>query len=117
MISELENICSFANNNQEVKDEKYLAKKNEHCNKLRDISLQLKESTNSNLKNFQKFSNDLIRIEENVSDSQKFLPSWNNWLAAQKKVTDNRLITREQVDNWIERANREFNFFIKQLKM
>ncbi|NET17560.1 MAG: hypothetical protein F6K08_34450 [Okeania sp. SIO1H6] len=116
LISELENICSLANNNQEVKDEKYLAKKNEHCNKLRDIFLPLKESTNSNLKNFQKFSNDLIRIEENVSDSQRFLPSWNNWLAAQKKVTDNRLITREQVDNWIERANRELNFVYQTIE-
>ncbi|NER02229.1 MAG: hypothetical protein F6K17_06100 [Okeania sp. SIO3C4] len=116
LISELENICSLANNNQEVKDEKYLAKKNEHCNKLRDIFLQLKESTNSNLNNFQKFSNDLIRIEENVSDSQIFLPSWNNWLAAQKKVVDTRLITREQVDNWIERANRELDFVYQTIE-
>lgn len=110
LISELENICSLANNNQEVGDEKYLAKKNEYCNKLRNLSLQLKESTNSNSNNFQKFSNNLIRIEENVSDAKRFLPSWNNWLAAQKKVVDTRLITREQIDNWIERANRELDF-------
>ncbi|NEQ34896.1 MAG: hypothetical protein F6K40_00650 [Okeania sp. SIO3I5] len=116
LISELENICNSANNSQEVDDEKYLAKKNEHCNKLRDISLQLKESTNSNSNNFQKFSNDLIRIGENVSYSKRFLPSWNNWLAAQKNVVDSRVISREQVDNWIERANRELDFVYQTIE-
>ena len=78
--------------------------------------MQLKESTNSSSNNFQKFSNDLIRIEKNVSDAKRFLLSWNNWLAAQKKVTDNRVITREQVDNWIERANRELDFVYKTIE-
>ena len=77
--------------------------------------MPLKESTNSSSNNFKIFSNNLIRIEENVSDAKRFLPSWNNWLAAQKKVVDTRLITREQIDNWIECANRELDFVIKQL--
>ena len=72
--------------------------------------MPLKESTNSSSNNFKIFSNNLIRIEENVSDAKRFLPSWNNWLAAQKKVVDTRLITRKQIDNWIERANRELDF-------
>ena len=72
--------------------------------------MPLKESTNSSSNNFKIFSNNLIRIKENVSDAKRFLPSWNNWLAAQKKVVDTRLITREQIDNWIECANRELDF-------
>jgi hypothetical protein len=35
LIFELENICSLANNSQEVGHEKYLGKKNEYCDKFK----------------------------------------------------------------------------------
>ncbi len=109
LISDLKNICSSANNSPDIDEEIHSAKKNEYCKKLRDTSLQLKESTNYNSDSFQLFSNDLRKIEENVLDANRFLVSWNHWLAAQKKVVDTRTITKEELDKWIADVNYELD--------